>query len=170
MAKRKILFVCMGNICRSPAGEGVFRKVVADRGLAHAIDVDSAGTIGYHTGEPPDPRMRKAASRRGYRLDSLARQIQPRDLDRFDLIIAMDRDNLRDIRSMDPSKRHREKIHLLCDFVPDCPTQDVPDPYYGGTAGFEAVLDLIEQAAEGILYHLQTGDGAAPDSPANPKE
>jgi len=157
MAEKRVLFVCMGNICRSPAGEGVLRKLVETRGLGDRIVVDSAGTIGYHAGEPSDPRMRKAAAQRGYVLDGKARQVRRRDFDTFDLIVAMDRDNLRDLRALDPSGAHSGKIRLLCDFVPDSPVRDVPDPYYGGAQGFEKVLDLIEEASEHILAELLNG-------------
>lgn len=157
MAPKSVLFVCMGNICRSPAAEGVFRKHVEDRGLSGEVRIDSAGTIGYHTGEPADRRMRKAAARRGYTLDSTSRQFKPSDFTRFDLIVAMDRENRRDILSLDPEGRYSRKVRLLCDFIDDIITRDVPDPYYGGDKGFEEVLDLIEKASEPILDALLNG-------------
>lgn len=156
---RAILFVCMGNICRSPAGEGVMRAVLLERGLGDRIQVDSAGTTAYHAGEPPDERMREAAERRGYRLEGQARPLELDDLDRFDLIIAMDRENLRDIRSL-----HREsqsKVRLLSHYLPAGSPVDVPDPYYGCGSGFEVVLDMIETACPAILDHLLESEPAA---------
>lgn len=154
---KRVLFVCMGNICRSPTGEGVLRRVVADQGLEGAIEVESAGTIGYHVGELPDPRMREAASGRGYALDSRARQFDKADFERFDLIVAMDRHNLADIQSLDTAGAHRQKVRLLSDFLEDKDEWpiDVPDPYYGGPAGFQKVLDMIEAASDQILDTLR---------------
>lgn len=151
---KRVLFVCMGNICRSPAAEGVFRKVVADRGLHDRITIDSAGTIGYHSGSPADSRMRRAAIQRGYRLDGLSRQFTEDDFDRFDLIVAMDRDNLDDIKSLDPVGAHLHKVKLLSEFLPPVSPSDVPDPYYGGEQGFEIVLNMIERACEPMLEQL----------------
>lgn len=150
-----VLFVCMGNICRSPTGEGVFRSHLADHGLGDAVEVDSAGTIAYHAGEPADPRMRSAAERRGYRLDSRARRVRPDDLDRFDLIVAMDRQNLADLRDL--AAVHgaaSDKLRLLSDFLLEGGAADVPDPYYGGAQGFETVLDMIEAACPALLDEL----------------
>jgi protein-tyrosine phosphatase len=152
---KRVLFVCMGNICRSPTGEGVFRDYVKKRGLGDSIQVDSAGTIGAHAGEAPDARMRRAARARGYELEGQARQFTAADFDAFDLIVAMDRANYRDILARDPGGRHAAKVKLLCAFNPKAKTQDVHDPYYGGPQGFEEVLDLIEGACEGILASLQ---------------
>lgn len=149
---KRVLFVCLGNICRSPSGEGVLAHVVAERGLSQRIQVESAGTGAWHIGELPDPRSRQAAARRGYRLDSRAQQVQSADFDRCDLIIAMDRDNLKTLRAMDPGGRAR--VCLLSDFLPPGGPVDVPDPYYGGPLGFEHVLDLIEAACEAILAEL----------------
>jgi protein-tyrosine phosphatase len=152
--KKRVLFVCLGNICRSPVGEAALRKMAEDRNLAEAIEIDSAGTIDYHAGELPDPRMREAAGRRGYRLESRSRQITREDLERFDLIVAMDRDNHADIKQLDPYDRFNDKIRLLCDFIPKCPHSDVPDPYYGGRRGFDQVIDLVEEGARAILDEL----------------
>ncbi|PIE19474.1 MAG: phosphotyrosine protein phosphatase [Proteobacteria bacterium] len=154
---KRVLFVCMGNICRSPTGEGVLRKLVAERGLEDTIEVESAGTIGYHVGELPDPRMREAASGRGYSLDSRARQFDKADFERFDLIVAMDRHNLADIRSLDTAGAHRERVRLLSDFLDESDEWpvDVPDPYYGGPAGFQKVLDMIEAASAQLLATLK---------------
>ena len=147
----RVLFVCMGNICRSPTAEGVLTRMVADRGLAHAIVADSAGTHAYHIGEPPDPRARQAASRRGVDLSPLrARQVTVEDWQHFNLILAMDRDNLRQLQRLWP-QGDPTRLRLLLDFAPHLGEQDVPDPYYGGATGFERVLDMIEAAAEGLL-------------------
>lgn len=155
--KKRVLFVCMGNICRSPAGEGILQGLVKTRGLEKRVEVDSAGTIGYHAGERADGRMREAATARGYSLDSRARQFTRTDFDRFDLIVAMDHHNLADIHALDAEGEHRDKVRLLSDFLPDGTDfpRDVPDPYYGGPAGFEKVLDMVEAAAAGILDELE---------------
>ena len=150
-----ILFVCLGNICRSPAVEGVMRHRVEQRGLADRIAIDSAGTIGYHAGKPADPRMRAAARRRGYDLTSRARRVERADLDQYDLIVAMDANNLADLRALHPSPR--AEIRMLGSFStwadPDDPP-NVPDPYYGGDSGFEAVLDMIEKACDPVIDHV----------------
>ncbi|MEM8933098.1 MAG: low molecular weight protein-tyrosine-phosphatase [Acidobacteriota bacterium] len=149
---RSVLFVCMGNICRSPTGEGLFRQLVEDRGLEDRITIDSAGTIAHHAGERPDPRMRDAAARRGYELDGAARQVTREDFDRFDLIVAMDGQNVVDL--LDVATPHDGQLQLLSDFLPPGSATDVPDPYYGGQRGFEIVLDMIEEACPAILDHL----------------
>lgn len=154
---RSVLFVCMGNICRSPTGEAVFRSLVENRGLAAEFLIDSAGTIGYHTGQRADPRMREAASARGYRLESRARQFDYDDFERFDLILAMDRTNYRDILSLDSQNQYENKVRLLCDFHHDSNLKDVPDPYYGGPQGFERVIDLVEVACEHLLDEMLDG-------------
>lgn len=146
---RSVLFVCMGNICRSPAAEGVFSKLVADAGRAEEFEIDSAGTISYHSGDPADHRMRAAADRRGYRLDSIARRIREDDFDRFDLILTMDEENYDIVRSMHPGGR--AQVVRLCDFSSDGHVDEVPDPYYGGAAGFERVLDILEDACANLL-------------------
>lgn len=148
----------MGNICRSPTGEGLLRHLAADRGLDGQVEVDSAGTIGYHAGAPPDARMRRAAERRGYRLGGSARQVARSDFQRFDLIIAMDTDNLNDLHASAPD-HPRAEVRLLSSFLPPGAPDDVPDPYYGGDAGFETVLDMVEQACPAILEHLFDADG-----------
>jgi protein-tyrosine phosphatase len=147
----RILFVCMGNICRSPTAEGVFRRVVAERAPDVEIEIDSAGTHDYHVGDPPDPRAIAAASRRGIDLRPLrARVIREEDFERFDLIIAMDRLNRETLLDRSPEP-FRERIRLFMEFAGDREVEDVPDPYYGGTPGFERVLDLAEEAATGLL-------------------
>jgi protein-tyrosine phosphatase len=155
---KRILFVCMGNICRSPAAEGVFLRMLQERGEADDYEVESAGTLDYHVGELPDPRMRRVGARHGYSFDSHARHFTPRDFDLFDMIIAMDENNLHEILSLDVLGRHREKVHLLCDFLAEPGPSEVPDPYYGGEAGFERCLVLIERACEGLLAHLRDGE------------
>lgn len=157
-SKKRVMFVCMGNICRSPAGEGVLKKLVADRKLQSSIDVASAGTISYHVGEMPDPRMRKAAEKRGITLNSRAQQLKLDHLEDYDLIIAMDRNNYSGILELDSDEKYRDKVKMLSHFLDehdeDFPV-DVPDPYYGGPRGFETVLDMIESAAERILDEIQ---------------
>ncbi|MCC6546916.1 low molecular weight phosphotyrosine protein phosphatase [Candidatus Sumerlaeota bacterium] len=158
-ARKKVLFVCMGNICRSPAAEGVFRSIVERRGLADRFHIDSAGTIGAHEGEHADRRMLAAAKRRGYDLEScIARQVHPRDLDEFDLILAMDRDNLFHLHSLDRAGKHEHKIRLLCDYDPNGDHREVPDPYYGDAKGFDKVLDIVEKAGERLLDELTKND------------
>lgn len=147
----RVIFVCMGNICRSPTGEAVFRKYVEDAGLGDRFVIDSAGTIGYHAGEPADGRMSVAAARRGYDLTSISRKFVPRDFDRFDLVVAMDHDNYDDLVRLASNEAEEEKVVLFCDFVPGQEDGDVPDPYYGGPQGFETVLDLIESGCEAIV-------------------
>lgn len=143
MTTRRILFFCMGNICRSPTADGVMRAKLAAAGLD--IEVDSAGTHGYHVGAPPDDRSQAHARRRGYDLSPLrARQLVARDFERFDLVLAMD---------APPAERHRLK--LLLDYAPHLGKRHVPDPYYGGAAGFEEVLDLVEAACDGVLATLR---------------
>ena len=155
---RRLLFVCMGNICRSPAAEGVARRLVTEQGLEGRLEIESAGTIAYHAGEPPDERMREAASARGYELDGQARQVTAEDFQRFDLLIAMDRDNLAELRELrsglDNSIRSRAELRLLSDFLPEGSATDVPDPYYGGERGFERVLDMIEAAVPRLVDEL----------------
>ena len=157
----KILFVCLGNICRSPTAEAVFRVVAAREAPELMIEVDSAGTAGYHIGEPPDIRTIKAASLRGYDMSLLrARVMEPRDFEHFDLILAMDRHNLATLRHAAPIHT-RDRVRLFLEFAPDSPFTEVPDPYYGGPNGFEEVLDLIEAATRGLLQHLRAQSRAA---------
>lgn len=157
----KVLFVCLGNICRSPTAEGVLRVLAAREAPELPLEVDSAGTADYHIGQPPDPRTRAAAERRGYDLSALrARTVEPADFERFDLILAMDRENLRDLRRRAPAQAH-ERLRLFLEFAPDQAPEDVPDPYYGGPNGFEEVLDLVEAAARGLLRYLRQSARAA---------
>lgn len=157
----KILFVCLGNICRSPTAEAVFRAVAARDAPDLQIEVDSAGTAGYHVGEPPDIRTRQAASRRGYDMSPLrARIVEPQDFEEFDLILAMDRDNLNVLHRRAPD-HSRERVRLFLEFAPNAAVTEVPDPYYGGPNGFEEVLDLVEAATHGLLHHLRQRTRAA---------
>ena len=151
----KVLFVCLGNICRSPTAEGVFRKLVADAGLADRVTIDSCGTGSWHVGELPDPRTCEAAARRGIVLDHRARQLVVADLERFDLLLAMDGSNLAAIERL-ASGRATPRRALLRSFDADAePNADVPDPYAGGRDGFEEVLDQCERACRGLLAHVR---------------
>jgi protein-tyrosine phosphatase len=150
----RVLFVCLGNICRSPTAEGVFRQLVAARGLSDRIEVDSAGTGGWHAGDPPDPRTVQAAARRGLDLSTLrARQVRREDFAAFDHVLAMDEANLRALELLrGDSARARLRLFLAC--APDVGCTEVPDPYDGGPAGFERVLDLCEAAARALLDEI----------------
>ena len=152
----RVLFVCMGNICRSPTAEGVFNHHVAQAGLAELIASDSAGTHDYHIGDPPDPRAQNAAGRRGYDLSPLrGRQVGLGDFADFDYVLAMDDYNLRALERLCPSQ-HRHKLKLFMEFSAGAGMREVPDPYSGGPDGFELVLDMVEQAAQGLLHHLRS--------------
>jgi protein-tyrosine phosphatase len=151
-----VLFVCMGNICRSPTVEGVFRQVAGRELPERRIRIDSAGTHAYHIGKPPDPRAQRAALRRGIDLSTLrARRIDEADFATFDLVLAMDPLNIAVMEEVCPPE-FRGRIRLLMEFAPSLGRQDVPDPYYGGANGFEYVLDLAEDAATGLIAHLRT--------------
>lgn len=151
----RVLFVCTGNICRSPTAEGVFRRLVAEAGLGQRIGAESAGTIGYHAGAPADRRTRGAARRRGIDLDGhVARQVDEFDFDRFALLVAMDRGHLEALRRMAGPGR-MERVALFLEFAPELGLRDMPDPYYGGVDGFERVLDLCEAGAKGLLAHIR---------------
>ena len=146
----------MGNICRSPTAEGVFKSVVENAGLADRIISDSAGTGDYHIGEAPDPRAQSAALERGYDLSPLcARQVNLRDFSEFDHVLAMDEANLRQLKRLCPPE-HTGKVKLFMEFAGEGTAREVPDPYYGGAQGFERVLDMVEQASKGLLEHLRT--------------
>lgn len=155
MVKMRILFVCMGNICRSPMAEGVFKRRVAEAGLSDHIGTDSAGTHDYHVGEPPDPRAQRAVERRGYDISRLrGRQVTRRDFSEFDYVLAMDEVNFRLLANLcPPAQAH--KLKLFMEFHADEAVREVPDPYYGGVQGFETVLDMLEEAAQALLSHLQ---------------
>lgn len=148
-----VLFVCMGNICRSPTAEGVFRYHAEQAGMIERLEIDSAGTHAYHAGEPPDRRAQAAAERRGMSLDGIyARRVTSEDFERFDYIVAMDEDNLSRLRDEAPDEL-RGKLCLFLEFTSGV-EREVPDPYYGGAAGFERVLDLVEEASRGLLGTL----------------
>jgi protein-tyrosine phosphatase len=150
-----VLFVCMGNICRSPTAQGVFERLLADNELVAFIQTDSAGTHAYHIGEKPDERASAAALKRGVDLSTQkARRVRPDDFHEFDYIIAMDSSNFEDLALNCPSQ-HQSKLRLFMEFAPDLETNEVPDPYYGGATGFERVLDLIELAAAGLLAEIR---------------
>lgn len=155
MEKYKILFVCLGNICRSPAAEAMFNGVISRHGATDRFEVDSAGTIACHAGQQPDKRMRVHAAQRGIALNHVCRKIQPEDFENFDLIIGMDAANLRDLRAMAPSVEAARKIHAMAEFFPaGCRYDHVPDPYYEGAEGFELVLDLLTDACENLYRGL----------------
>ena len=155
MEKKKVLFVCLGNICRSPAAEGVFKYKVKELGLEYAFEIDSAGTAGYHAGEPADRRMQQHALKRGYKLTSISRKFNPSvDFDKFDLVVAMDNENVSNLKRMARSPEDVAKISKMTDFSKTGNYTEIPDPYYGGSDGFELVLDLLEDACEGLLERL----------------
>ena len=153
--KVRILFVCMGNICRSPTAQGVFTSLLKAEGLSEFFEVDSAGTHAYHEGEPPDSRAGSAARKRGIDLgDQRARRIHPDDFDYFDYVVAMDRSNFEDLAGSCASQ-HQSKVRLFLDFASELPETEIPDPYYGGPQGFERVLDLIEHASRAMISELR---------------
>jgi protein-tyrosine phosphatase len=156
MNKIKVLFVCMGNICRSPTGQGVFEHLVEQAALTDQIEIDSAGTHAYHVDEPPDSRATKVALKRGIRLaGQKARRVSSADFVQFDYILAMDSSNLRDLLANCPDE-HQHKVKLLLSFASGFKEQDVPDPYYGGTTGFERVLDMVEEGARELLVDIRS--------------
>jgi protein-tyrosine phosphatase len=150
-----VLFVCMGNICRSPTAEAVFRHYVENAGLSEQIQIDSAGTHDYHIGDPPDARTRRAAQQRGYDMEGLCgRQVEAEDFKRFDYVLAMDRANLAILQRLAPSASGTQ-AQLFLEYARHHAEREVPDPYYGGADGFERVLDMVEDAAEGLLQHIR---------------
>ncbi len=154
--KKKVLFVCLGNICRSPGAEAVFRALTENKGIAGDFEIDSAGTSGWHEGEPADRRMQYHAEKRGYNLTSLSRPVkQETDFDKFDYIIAMDRENLEELKRMMPHPGYLKKLFLITDFARKYSHDGIPDPYYGGENGFELVLDLLEDTSTGLLSYIQ---------------
>ncbi len=154
--RKKVLFVCLGDICRSPGAEAVFSSLVERKGLSGIFEIDSAGTSDWHEEEPADQRMQKHARKRGYNLTSLSRPVNPEsDFEQFDFIVAMDNENLNTLRLMAPDSHHLKKLYLITDFSRHLYSDGIPDPYYGGNRGFERVLDLLEDAGEGLLTYIQ---------------
>lgn len=156
MQRRRILFVCLGNICRSPAAEIVFRQQAADAGRSDEFHIDSAGTIGHHQGSPPDPRMSEALKRQGFTVSGRARKIETKDLETFDLIVTMDESNLADVRGLDPAGKFHPKIRPFVSFCREHDDLRVPDPYYGGQRGFDHVIELLKDGCAGILDELKS--------------
>lgn len=154
--KAKVLFVCLGNICRSPTAEGVFKNLIESKGLSDQVIIDSAGTNGYHNGELPDPRMHKHGAQRGYDFNSISRQVTENDFVNFDYIIAMDDSNVRNLKQFCPDSELFIKVRKMTDFGIELNYNEVPDPYYGGAAGFELVIDIIEDASNGLLKFLES--------------
>ncbi|MDJ1180108.1 low molecular weight phosphotyrosine protein phosphatase [Roseofilum sp. BLCC_M91] len=152
----KLLFVCLGNICRSPSAENIMNHLIAQRGLEDQIECDSAGTSAYHIGSAPDRRMAAAAAKQGIKLQGRARQFKQEDFEAFDLILAMDKDNYRNILYLDQENQYKDKVRLMCDFCTRHPNiSEVPDPYYGGPEGFNQVIDLLMDGCEGLLDQLK---------------
>jgi len=163
---QRVLFVCLGNICRSPTAEGVMRALVCEAGLEDRIEIDSAGTGSWHIGDAPDARATAAARERGIVLEGAARQVERGDFEAFDLIVAMDRQNFADLRHLAPDERAAEKVVLLRELAPATAGQqlDVPDPYHGGARGFEHVLDLVNDACAALLEQLRERLGSPASS------
>ena len=154
--KIRILFVCMGNICRSPAAEGIAKSILNDKELDEIVEIDSAGTIDYHTGEPPDPRMIAHAAKRGYSLNTLARQFDPvQDFEYFNYIVTMDDEIFEDIITLDHDDKYRNKVHKMISFGNIKNIDEVPDPYYKGNEGFELVLDILEDTVKGLINKIE---------------
>jgi protein-tyrosine phosphatase len=156
----RLLFVCLGNICRSPTAEGVMRALVSEAGMQDGVVLDSAGTGAWHAGSAPDERASAAARSRGVVLDGAARTVTPEDFERFDLLLAMDAENLRELRRMAADESQREKVRLLRAFDPAAVGEgdlDVPDPYYGATGGFDEVFELVRAACAGLLEEIRAG-------------
>ena len=154
--KLSVLFVCLGNICRSPLAEGVFKHLVSEAGLANRFDIDSAGTASYHVGDPPDDRTSAVARARGIELTSKARQVIRDDLQRFDYVLVMDSQNYKNVKRLAGREAPRAEVRLLREFDSKADRDlDVPDPYYGGTRGFEAVHDIVERSCRGLLDYLR---------------
>lgn len=158
MKKYSVLFVCLGNICRSPAGEGIFKKLVKDKGLEEKIRVDSAGTSGYHDGVLPDERMRKYGELRGYTFDTLSRKFSSRDFEHFDIILTMDDNNYNNVTKLAIDLEAKSKVHRMTEFSQRFKHDHIPDPYYSGVDGFELVLDLLEDACNGLINKIEKGE------------
>ena len=152
----KLLFVCLGNICRSPAAENIMNHLAAKSSLSNEIECDSAGTANYHSGNPPDRRMQAAAVKRNIPMIGSARQFTKADFTDFDLILAMDRENYQNILALDRKGEYRAKVKMMCDFASQHPDKEVPDPYFGGAEGFDYVIDLLTDACGGLLSQLES--------------
>ncbi len=157
----RLLFVCLGNICRSPSAENIMNHLIQQAKLSDKIVCDSAGTSNYHIGAAPDRRMTAAAAKRGIQLPGIARQFQVSDFEEFDLILAMDKANYRDILSLDTKGKYKNKVKLMCDFASHRQEKEVPDPYYGGSQGFDNVIDLLLDACDGLLQYVVRRVGIA---------
>ena len=157
----RLLFVCLGNICRSPTAEAVMIALVAQRGLSEEITCDSAGTSGWHVGEQADARMRRHAEARGYCLTSRSRQVRPADFAEFDYLVAMDDSNCEDLRGLERAGGYNDRIVKMTDYCRNYQVDAIPDPYYGGSAGFERVIDLLEDACTGLLDTITRSDSQA---------
>ncbi len=158
--KKNVLFVCLGNICRSPSAEAVFKHLVGKKGEDGNYFIDSAGTSAWHAGEKADARMKRHAKKRGVELTSLSRKFVPEDFERFDYIIAMDRENMDDLKRMARDKNDLDKLYMMTDFSQKFSYHEIPDPYYGGNEGFELVLDLLEDANRGLLDYIKSFERA----------
>lgn len=153
--KEKILFVCLGNICRSPAADGIMKAKAEDQGLSHLLDIDSCGIGAWHVGQLPDPRMRRHGHDHGYRFDHRARQITASDFSHFDRIMVMDRENLHAVRSLSPSHEYTDKVEMLANYLSLHDSHSViPDPYYGDDKDFELVIELLEDACQGLIDNI----------------
>ncbi len=159
MTPYKLLFVCLGNICRSPSAENIMNHLIEEAGLSDRIYCDSAGTSGYHVGDRPDRRMTAAATARGIKMLGRSRQLDRHDLEEFDLILAMDRSNYQGILALDPAGKFRHKVKMMCNFCTEHPDQEVPDPYYGGADGFDDVINLLMDACQGLLKQITKEQG-----------
>jgi len=154
----KILFVCLGNICRSPSAENIMNHLIKEQGKSDRIICDSAGTANYHAGASPDRRMAAAAQKQGINLTGIARQLAKKDFQEFDLILAMDRSNYQDILALDSEQKYLDKVKMMCDFCTSHSDREVPDPYYGGVDGFDYVIDLLIDACKGLLVFIDSGN------------
>lgn len=155
MKRVKVLFVCLGNICRSPLAEGIFRHKITGKGLDHLVQADSCGTANYHVGDLPDPRTRANAEKNGVKLQHHGRQLSPNDLEQFDFILAMDHSNYQNILSLEDASQHAHKITLMREFDPIHNTGEVPDPYYGNEKDFQEVFEILDRSIHSFIQHLE---------------